>query len=175
LKEIKLIGRQYTWANNLPYAMFEKLDRVLVTSAWDQSFPLAVVTRMNRDISDHVPLLLKCGDPPHHCNSFRYENCWMERDGFLDTVANNWNSRSFHIHDIDKRQEKMRRLRRALKGWHINYEGDYRREKKMLLEKLDSLDKKGETGVLSFQEKEHQVAMHDRLKELQRDEEIKCR
>jgi hypothetical protein len=33
-------------------------------------------------------------------------------------------------------------LRRALKGWHINYEGEYRREKKSLLEKLDALDKK---------------------------------
>jgi endonuclease/exonuclease/phosphatase family metal-dependent hydrolase len=59
LKEIRILGRQYTWANNLPDPTYEKLDRVLVTAEWDQDFPLAVVTGMNRDISDHMPLLLK--------------------------------------------------------------------------------------------------------------------
>jgi hypothetical protein len=36
----------------------------------------------------------------------------------------------------------MRRLRRHIKGWHINVEGDYRKEKKILLDKMDILDKK---------------------------------
>jgi hypothetical protein len=35
------------------------------------------------------------------------------REGFLEIVTNCWNKRSFHVHDIDKWQEKMRRLRRA--------------------------------------------------------------
>jgi endonuclease/exonuclease/phosphatase family metal-dependent hydrolase len=70
LKEDKLIGRQYTWANNLPDPTYEKLDRVLVSFDWDQAFSMAVVTGMNRDISDHVPLLLKYGSSPAHCNSF---------------------------------------------------------------------------------------------------------
>jgi hypothetical protein len=80
-----------------------------------QDFPLAVVTDMNRDISDHVPLLLNYGEPPPHCNSFRYENCWLEREGFLDIFNTSWNSSTFHRHDIDKWQEKMKRLRRKLK------------------------------------------------------------
>jgi hypothetical protein len=57
LKEIKLIGRQYTWENYLPDPTYEKLNRVLVTLDWDRSYPLAVVAGMNGDISDHVPLL----------------------------------------------------------------------------------------------------------------------
>jgi hypothetical protein len=130
LKEIKLIGRQYTWANTLPNPTYEKLDRVLVTSEWDRGNPLTVVTGMTTDISDHVPLLLKCGAPPQHCNSFRYENCWVEREGFAEIVRNCWTRGSYNVHDIDKWQEKMRRLRRALKGWHINYEGEYIREKR---------------------------------------------
>jgi hypothetical protein len=175
LKEIKLIGRQYTWANNLPDPTYEKLDRVLVTSEWDRGNPLVVVTGMTRDISDHVPLILKCGPPPQHCNSFRYENCWVEREGFAEIVTNCWTRGSYHVHDIDKWQEKMRRLRRPLKGWHINYEGEYRRENKGLLEKLDVLDKKGEATPLSTIEKELQVTLLDRLKKLLREEEIKWR
>jgi hypothetical protein len=38
------LGRQFTWANNLPEPTYEKLDRVLITAEWDQAFPLAVVT-----------------------------------------------------------------------------------------------------------------------------------
>jgi hypothetical protein len=31
LKDIKLLGRQFTWENNLPDPTYEKLDRVLVS------------------------------------------------------------------------------------------------------------------------------------------------
>jgi hypothetical protein len=70
---------------------------------------------MNRDIPDHVPLLLKYGAPSPHCNSFRYENCWVERDGFLDIFKGSWRARTYHKYDIDKWQN-MRRLRRHIKG-----------------------------------------------------------
>jgi hypothetical protein len=40
----------------------------------------------------------------------------MEREGFLDIVKESWSMNTFHRHAIDKWQEKMRRLRRALKG-----------------------------------------------------------
>jgi hypothetical protein len=154
LKEVKLIGRKYTWANNLPDPTFEKLDRVLVSVEWDLVYPVAVVTGKNRNVSDHVPLMLNNGSPPPHCNSFRYENCWVERDGFHEIVCNSWNSPTFHKFDIDKWQKKTRRLRRHIKGWHINVEGAYRKEKSEILTKLDSLDKKNEENVLSVGEKE---------------------
>jgi hypothetical protein len=74
LKEVKLIGRKYTWANNLPEPTFEKLDRVLIFVESDLAYHLAVVTSKNRNIFVHVPLMLKYGSPPPHCNAFRYEN-----------------------------------------------------------------------------------------------------
>jgi hypothetical protein len=72
-------------------------------------------------------------------------------------------------------RKRIRRLRRHIKGWHINVEGAYRKEKKMLLEKVDFLDKKEEHTPLIVQEKELQVEMHNRLKKVLRDEEIKWR
>ena len=35
LKELELIGRNYTWANSLPEPTFERLDRVLVSTDWE--------------------------------------------------------------------------------------------------------------------------------------------
>jgi hypothetical protein len=38
---------------------------------------------------------------------------------------------------------KMRRLRRNINGWDINIEGEYKKEKKMLLERMDMWIKRG--------------------------------
>lgn len=104
--------RLYTWANKLDDPTFEKLDRVLVSPDWDLSFPLG------RDLSDHVPLLLSTGVDPPHINHFRYENCWVERKGFVEVVKQSWYAPTFCKFDVDKWQEKARRVRRHLKGWH---------------------------------------------------------
>lgn len=37
---------------------FEKLDRVLASTEWEQHFPRALVVALTREISDHTPLLL---------------------------------------------------------------------------------------------------------------------
>lgn len=63
LMELEMVGRQYTWANNLPIPTYKKLDRVLVTTEWDEKYPLSSVVALNRHISDHTPLLLNTGEP----------------------------------------------------------------------------------------------------------------
>jgi hypothetical protein len=44
-------GRKYTLANNLPNPTFEKLDRVLVATEWDQQYPHSSVVALTRDLS----------------------------------------------------------------------------------------------------------------------------
>jgi hypothetical protein len=39
LWEIELFGCQFTWVNSLPTPMFEKLDRVLMTTKWEFKYP----------------------------------------------------------------------------------------------------------------------------------------
>jgi hypothetical protein len=39
----------------------------------------------------------------------------MERDGFEEIVKESWTANTYHKFDIDKWQEKMRRLRRHIK------------------------------------------------------------
>ena len=43
LREIKMVGRQFTWANDLAPPTFEKLDRVLMSSEWELKFPNVTV------------------------------------------------------------------------------------------------------------------------------------
>lgn len=61
LREIEMSGRKFTWANALQKPTYEKLDRVLVSTEWEQKYPLATVDALSREISDHTPLLLNTG------------------------------------------------------------------------------------------------------------------
>ena len=58
LRELEMSRRKYTWENSLKNPTFERLDRVLVRTEWEQHYPLATIVASSREISDHTPLLL---------------------------------------------------------------------------------------------------------------------
>jgi hypothetical protein len=85
LREIEISGRRFTWANSRRIPTYERLDRVLVSTEWEQQYPLVTVEALNREISDHTPLLLwlregtkRKGPPP-----FKFELGWLLEEGFL--------------------------------------------------------------------------------------------
>ena len=57
LRELPLNGRSFTWANNQNDPTFEKLDKVFIFPDWDEHYPLAVVQALERELSDHTPLI----------------------------------------------------------------------------------------------------------------------
>lgn len=65
--------------------------RVVVSTEWELKYPNVVVKAMEGAVSDHVPLLLDTGDSQivHH-PIFRFELCWLIREGFADLIANFW-------------------------------------------------------------------------------------
>ena len=64
LREIDLIGRQYIGANNLEIPTYEKLDR-LASVKWGQKFPLVMMHALQRELSDHTPLLVDSSEAAH--------------------------------------------------------------------------------------------------------------
>jgi hypothetical protein len=48
LREVEMVGRQFTWANNLPEPTYEKLDRVLMDPDWELKFPMVTVRALPR-------------------------------------------------------------------------------------------------------------------------------
>jgi hypothetical protein len=71
-----MIGRQFTWANNLPEPIYEKLDRVVMDTDWELKFPMVTVRTLERIVgfSDHAPILLSTGLPrPPSNHRFKFE------------------------------------------------------------------------------------------------------
>jgi hypothetical protein len=103
---------------------------------------------------------------------FKFELGWLLRDGFMDMVRDVWNS----VHDREDVmrcwQVKIRRLRQHLRGW-VKHTSWVNKKEKELLDKLDSLDEKAKTSLLSSQEMDVKHCLNLRLSSLLKEEEIK--
>jgi hypothetical protein len=128
LREIVLPGRQFTWASQCDSPTFEKLDRVLASVEWEQKFPL--VRALSRTGSDHTPLLINSGEQAHLGNkhSFSFELSWLSEDGFTEMIEREWSAVVKGNNPTEIWQNKIRHLRRYLKGWARNRSGRYKKE-----------------------------------------------
>lgn len=84
LREISLSGGQYTWSNNHSDPTLEKLDRILVSSDWDNLFPSMTVRKLVRELSDHNSLLLdtmEVGGKKRR--DFRFDVGWCKQPAFF--------------------------------------------------------------------------------------------
>lgn len=74
---------------------------------------------------------------------------------------------------MERWQSKIRRVRQYLRGWAKNTSGKYKKEKKAILNMLDTLDKKAEHTLLLPSELDTKRYLNNRLAELLKEEEIK--
>ena len=114
LRELLMSGRKFTWSNSLETPTFERLDRVLMSTEWEQKFPLATVVALSREI----PLLLNSGAKTHRTSQpmFRFELGWLLRKDFHNLVADVWHERNKGSSAMEVWQNKIRRLRQFLRG-----------------------------------------------------------
>jgi mannosylglycoprotein endo-beta-mannosidase len=83
-----------------------------------------------------------------------------------------WESENRGRSPLEKWQNKIRRLRRFLRGWSRNLSSQSKQLKSNLLSKIDELDRKVEVVLLSSQEEDHRHHLKGQLSKLLREEEI---
>ncbi|XP_021990938.1 uncharacterized protein LOC110887669 [Helianthus annuus] len=92
LYEFGLKGRKFTYlANN----KLSRIDRIFVDWTFYNKWPNAEYRVLDRDGSDHFPLLLKIGSSNFGAKPFKFFNSWLEREGFDDVVKNALENFSF--------------------------------------------------------------------------------
>jgi hypothetical protein len=142
---------------------------------WEQKFPLVSVRALTRAGSDHTPLLIDSGNHAHIGNKarFSFELSWFEQEGFYDMVKREWAAVSAGKTPIITWQNKIRHLRRFLRGWAKNLSGKYKKEKERLLNIIDFLDIQAESCPLNDVERAELRKANEQLNKLRRDEETK--
>jgi hypothetical protein len=144
---------------------------------WEQKFPLVSVRALSRtgSGSDHTPLLIDSGIKSHNGNHprFSFELFWFRQEGFYEMVEKEWNSVNTGRSPIERWQNKIRHLRRFLKGWAKNMSGNYKKEKERLIAIIDELDIKAENQPLNQAERLSLKEANEKISKLRRDEETK--
>jgi hypothetical protein len=155
LREVAMIGRQFSWANNLPNPTFEKLDRVLMDADLESKFSMVSVRALERikGFSDHAPILLTTGTPkPPGNRKFKFELGWLQREEFSEMVKTIWARQVTAASPLQRWNSKIRALRSHLSGWARHVTGVLKNEKARLSSIIDGLEALAEIGPLSAQE-----------------------
>ena len=116
MEEAPWVGRKFTWFRPNGSAK-SKLDRFRISPEWLAKWPRTIQYTLDRNFSDHCPILLssKCVD--WGPKPFRILDCWLLDNSFKKTV---------------QVKEKIKRLKERLKVWNREQFGDtFKKYKKL--------------------------------------------
>jgi hypothetical protein len=127
LIEYELFSRKFTWSNGRHSAL---LDRFICSMQWDSLYAKCVVKDLASYGSDHCPLVLHTNMQTLHTGTiFRFDSLWLDIPDFQELVIKWW--KEFKLSgDIAKEwHEKMKYMRRKMKGWSKNFLADKKKKK----------------------------------------------
>jgi predicted secreted Zn-dependent protease len=95
---------------------------------------VSTLEALTRELSDHTSLLFNTGDAAHKGNTyqFKFKLGWLTRDGFHDMVAKVWQRASRGNSPMQQWQNKIRAIRRWLRGWAKNLVGENKKKEILL-------------------------------------------
>ncbi|KAJ8425198.1 hypothetical protein Cgig2_004320 [Carnegiea gigantea] len=91
-------GYDFTWCifQENGIVVEERLDHFCTDIKWSLIFPNAMVSHVDFDMSDHLPILLKCtlcsNEKEARKRRFMFENMWLTDPSCQDTVSAAWTS-----------------------------------------------------------------------------------
>ncbi|KAL0463199.1 UNVERIFIED_CONTAM: hypothetical protein Slati_0207500 [Sesamum latifolium] len=107
-------GEPFTWTNK---RVWRRLDRVLYSKEWAETFNITRVLHLPRRLSDHHLSALKRLKLKKKPSSFRFQNMWLHHHSFLHTVKQSWEL-PIEGYGMYKLQQKIYRTKELLKKWN---------------------------------------------------------
>ncbi|PWA67185.1 RNA-directed DNA polymerase, eukaryota [Artemisia annua] len=121
LQEYNLKGMKFTYlANRLGACKLSRIDRVLVCSNVFNKWPNACVRALQRDMSDHSPLILSLVDTNFGPKPFRWFDSWLERTDCIQVINSVLVGVRFRGPADVVLGLKLKTLRNKLKIWSKN-------------------------------------------------------
>ena len=128
-----------------------------------------------RVILDHCLLLLEASVICQCRSAFKFENMWLQAEGFVDRVQQWWTGCSFTGSPSYILAQKLKALKADLKKWNREVFGDLAFRKKNLLTELMGLDAREESVGLSNEDQHRRIRLKGDIEHLASLEEISWR
>ena len=82
-----LEGGRFTWSIHEDVPVLSHIDRFLFSVKWEGHFQEVHQVILPKITSDHCPILLRMGTTHAAKRPFKFENIWLEVDGFCDLLV----------------------------------------------------------------------------------------
>ncbi|GKB98173.1 RNA-directed DNA polymerase, eukaryota [Tanacetum coccineum] len=120
LIDLPLDGHAYNWAHKTANKM-SKLDRFLVSKGLLASFPYLLALCLNRNISDHRPILMRELSIDYGPTPFRFFHSWFYLDGFDKMVEDTRKSlATIDSNGMINLKKKLQAPKIVIKQWTNN-------------------------------------------------------
>lgn len=173
--DLPLQGAHYTWFRGEDSLQASRIDRFLISPEWNDNFKTIKQLALPRVESDHRPLLLECGDWKANPSYFKFENMWLQVEGFVDKIEEWWHSYSIRRSPDFILVQKQRKLKKDITDWNRTTFGQLEAQKTKLLEDLALLEQATENRLVSQAEKELSMHLKLELKKMAKAEEVSWR
>ncbi|KAF8393657.1 hypothetical protein HHK36_021903 [Tetracentron sinense] len=145
LIDLRFEGRQFSWCNGHQglARSWAKLDKVLINNEISVKYGEAKASLLNRNTSDHSPILLKLVSSMERYGPtpFMFQNMWTSHMDFLKMVEMSWNEHMVADSGLCKLVGKLKRLKQRLRVWNKETFGRVSgtRELEEMVEKYEAL------------------------------------
>lgn len=149
LKDLTLHGRRYTWTNEQANPTMEKLDRVLISTDWEEMFPYCFLQALSTDMSDHCPLHLASNALPQPRRRFHFENWWIKIPGCQEAIQEAWHCPDEITNPYTWVDQLLGSTSRALRSWADRQVGQVKEQLLVARELILQFDRAMERTDLS--------------------------
>lgn len=117
VEEVQGVGRRFTWYR--PNGTTKsKLDRFFVSNSWISKWSGSTQFTLNRNFSDHCPIMLRSTNVDWGPKPFRVLDCWLKNKTFENLVKDIWTNTHVRGWGGYSLKEKIKRLRERMKQWN---------------------------------------------------------
>lgn len=175
LVDIQLAGGDYTWRKGDRHVATTRLDRFLFSADWNDNFSNIKQQLVQRVNSDHSPIMLQSGSWEPTKAYFKFENWWLQTEGFIDRIEEWWKSFTCQGRPDFILAYKLKALKAKLKDWSKTIEGNLVRQKTSILNQLAEMEEVQKQRGLSEEEIFTKASLPMELEEIANREEIAWR
>ena len=151
VEEAPWIGKKFTWFRPNGTAK-SKLDRSLISPEWFAKWPGSLQQPLDRNFSDHCPVVLRSKIVDWGPKPFRILDCWLSDKSFASVVQECWQSHNQGGWGGLMLKEKLKRLKQRLKEWNKEQFGDTFKKFKKVEGELNQFEESTINKQLSPQE-----------------------
>ena len=162
LEEVRSVGRTFTWYRPNGTVM-SRLDRFLLSDEWLSQWPDSTQFVLDRDFSDHCPILLRSRTIDWGPRPFKIMDWWLQDKEFQNMVRHRWGNYHPSGWGGFALKMKLKFIKSCIRHWS-SQNGVINASKIQNLKKeLNALEAGGNASILSQAERDLKKSLQEQL------------